>query len=77
MNRSFYHYVMKYREPSPKTPQSEFANRMYDDLDFPKMSEDYHEISEYVELTEVYNDQISVFDDLWEDYRITIKNELS
>ncbi|TDL34809.1 YozE family protein [Jeotgalibacillus sp. S-D1] len=76
MKRSFYHYVMKYREPEPNSRESELANSMYDDLDFPKMSEDYHELSNYIELTEIYFDKISIFDDLWEEYRINIKQEL-
>ena len=76
MNRSFYHYVMKYREPEPKSNFGEFANTMYDDLDFPKMAEEYNEISNYIELTEVFNDKISTFDELWEEYRINIKQEL-
>ncbi|MDG5470566.1 YozE family protein [Jeotgalibacillus sp. ET6] len=76
MNRSFYHFAMKYREPQPISDQSKLANAMYDDLDFPKMSEDYHELSNYIELTEIYNDKISIFDQMWEEYKIEIKLEL-
>jgi len=76
MNRSFYHYVMKYREPVIQTEEGILANAMYDDLDFPKMAEDYHEISDYIELTEIYIDKISIFDQLWEEYKINIKQEL-
>ncbi|PPA71194.1 YozE family protein [Jeotgalibacillus proteolyticus] len=77
MDRSFYHFVMKYREPEATTQEGILANAMYDDLDFPKMSDDYHEISSYVELTEFYSDKISIFDELWEEYRIDIKQELN
>ncbi|MEW9501825.1 YozE family protein [Jeotgalibacillus marinus] len=76
MNRSFYHFIMKYREPVEKTKEGIFANTMYNDLDFPKMSEDYNEVSDYIELTEIYNDKVAVFDELWEEYRIIIKKEL-
>ncbi|KIL47981.1 hypothetical protein KR50_21480 [Jeotgalibacillus campisalis] len=41
------------------------------------MSEDYHEVSNYIELTEIYNNKISIFDQLWEEYKIDIKQDLS
>ncbi|OLS34336.1 YozE family protein [Bacillus sp. MRMR6] len=68
MTKSFYHFLMKYRHPSPKDAISAFANQAYLDHSFPKNIEDYHEISSYLELNGHYLDSMSVFDEAWELY---------
>jgi uncharacterized protein YozE (UPF0346 family) len=65
MNKSFYHYMMKYRASYQKTPMSQLAAAMYEDHSFPKQSSDYHEISSYLELNGIL-DNMSVFDEAWE-----------
>ena len=71
MAKSFYHFLMKYRHPEPKDDISRFANLAYDDLSFPKIATDYHEISSYLELNGDYLDSMIIFDEAWEDYLIT------
>lgn len=68
MSKSFYHFLMKYRHPSPKDSISSFANEAYQDHSFPKTSEDYHEISLYLELNGSYLEGMSVFDEAWQLY---------
>ncbi|MEH6978084.1 YozE family protein, partial [Bacillus pseudomycoides] len=51
MKKSFYHYMMKHRASLIRNEISDLAEAMYDDLSFPKQSEDYDEISSYLELS--------------------------
>ncbi|WP_053366848.1 YozE family protein [Bacillus sp. FJAT-27245] len=71
MRKSFYHFLMKYRHPKPKDEISKFANSAYMDHSFPKHSEDYGEISAYLELNGDYLDTMSVFDEAWQEYILT------
>ena len=71
MIKSFYHFLMKYRHPAPKDAISLFANDAYLDHSFPKTSEDYHEISSYLELNGHYLESMSVFDEAWQQYVLT------
>ncbi|MBS4176655.1 YozE family protein [Lederbergia citrea] len=68
MNKSFYHFLMKYRQPTLKDELSRFANGAYADHSFPKDSEDYHEISSYLELNGEYLPTVALFDQAWELY---------
>jgi uncharacterized protein YozE (UPF0346 family) len=68
MIKSFYHFLMKYRHPAPKDAISVFANSAYLDHSFPKTSEDYHEISSYLELNGHYLESLTVFDEAWQQY---------
>lgn len=71
MSKSFYHFLMKYRHPAPKDEISAFANQAYLDHSFPKTSEDYQEISVYLELNGHYLKSMSIFDQAWEEYLVT------
>ncbi|MBD8068037.1 YozE family protein [Bacillus sp. PS06] len=68
MRKSFYHYMLKYRNEKGKDELSLFANNMYLDHSFPKNIFDYHEISTYLEFNGEYLDSMSVFDRAWELY---------
>ncbi|RWR10376.1 YozE family protein [Siminovitchia fortis] len=68
MKKSFYHFLLKYRQPEPKDELSFFAEEVYKDHDFPKDSQDYYEISEYLELNGSYKTTLSVYDEAWELY---------
>ncbi|TKC19582.1 YozE family protein [Robertmurraya kyonggiensis] len=71
MLKSFYHFLMKYRHPKPQNPINHFANSAYEDHSFPKNSEDYEELSNYLELNGQYLPSMIVFDDAWEIYIVT------
>ncbi|MBS4173187.1 YozE family protein [Bacillus sp. FJAT-49736] len=68
MNLSFYHYLMKYRDAKAKDDISLFANHAYNDHAFPKHSNDYHELSSYLEMNGAYLESMSIFDKVWELY---------
>ncbi|KAB2333551.1 YozE family protein [Cytobacillus gottheilii] len=71
MAKTFYHFLMKYRHPNPKDEISQFANDAYEDHSFPKTSENYEEISSYLELNGSYLQSMMVFDEAWELYLLS------
>ncbi|HLU21368.1 YozE family protein [Lederbergia graminis] len=68
MNKSFYHFLMKFRQPSANDELSSFANAAYKDHSFPKQSSDYQELSDYLELNVDYLPTVAFFDYVWELY---------
>ncbi|GIN91964.1 UPF0346 protein YozE [Siminovitchia terrae] len=68
MKKSFYHFLLKYRQPDSRDYLSSFAEEVYKDHGFPKDSLDYYEISDYLELNGSYQTTLSVFDEAWELY---------
>ncbi|AHA10753.1 MULTISPECIES: YozE family protein [Bacillus] len=67
MKKTFYHYMMKHRAALFRNEISDLAEAMYDDLSFPKQSEDYDEISSYLELSGML-ESMSIFDEAWDLY---------
>ncbi|PHD20638.1 hypothetical protein COF37_22040 [Bacillus wiedmannii] len=67
MKKTFYHYMMKHRAALFSNEVSNLAEAMYDDLSFPKQSEDYDEISSYLELSGLL-ENMSIFDEAWDLY---------
>ncbi|WP_208559955.1 YozE family protein [Marinilactibacillus kalidii] len=68
MKRPFYHYLMTERDPNKKDAVTIFANSAENDGSFPKQSEDYDEISAYLELNGSYLPSMDVFDEAWTRY---------
>ncbi|MFT4414077.1 YozE family protein [Fredinandcohnia humi] len=68
MGKSFYHYIVKFRNEKAKDEISKFANDIYEDHGFPKYSKDYHDISSYLELNGDFLTSMSIFDRAWELY---------
>jgi uncharacterized protein YozE (UPF0346 family) len=67
MRKSFYHYMMKYRDNFRKDSLTTLAIQMYEDHSFPKQSVEYEEISSYLELSGLL-ESMSIFDEAWEKY---------
>lgn len=59
--------MMKHRASLAKNELCDLAEIMYEDHSFPKQSEDYDEISSYLELNGSL-DSMSIFDQAWELY---------
>ncbi|MGM0124475.1 hypothetical protein IGI37_001853 [Enterococcus sp. AZ194] len=68
MRRSFYHYLMTLRGPDRQNAEMNFANDVSHDIQFPKQSEDYEELSSYLEISVDYLSSMDVFDKTWEKY---------
>lgn len=68
MKKSFYHFLLRYRQPESKDDLSFLADEVYKDHSFPKNSMDYYEVSDYLELNGSYQSTLSTFDKAWELY---------
>lgn len=68
MRKSFFHYLMKYREEPPRDELAEFANHAFNDHSFPKMADHYDELSRYLEMNGFYLPSMTVFDEAWDRY---------
>ncbi len=68
MHKSFYHYLMKYREETPGDEIAAFANDAFADHSFPKGADEYDTLSRYLEMDVDYLPSMSVFDTAWEKY---------
>ncbi|EGS7946050.1 hypothetical protein I3Y30_001391 [Listeria monocytogenes] len=68
MGRSFYHFLMTYRDPKLTGQKTEFANNAYRDHSFPKQTRNYHILCDYLEFNAPYLPGMSIFDELWDAY---------
>lgn len=68
MEMSFYQYLMTERDPYKQDPITHFANDAFKDSMFPKHSEDYYEISRYLEMNAHYLPSMTIFDEAWDVY---------
>ncbi|MDN6639537.1 MAG: YozE family protein [Tetragenococcus sp.] len=68
MKRSFYHYLMTLRGPNPSDEEQVFANQASKDIQFPKQSDNYEEISDYLEMNVDYLSNMDIFDRIWRKY---------
>ena len=61
LRRSFYHYILTQRGHNPHDSVEAFAGAVAKDIMFPKQSEDYHEVADYL-------DSMDLFDQVWDKY---------
>ncbi len=66
--KSFYSFLMKYRQPKEVDDITKFANHAFLDHSFPKQSIDYDEISRYLEMNGDYLESMTIFDEAWDLY---------
>ncbi|MGX7029917.1 YozE family protein [Vagococcus zengguangii] len=67
-SKSFYLFVQTVKNPYDYTGAVQLAAAIHDDTNFPKTSEDYHEISSYLEDHTNYVQSMDDFDQLWQQY---------
>ncbi|MFD2045810.1 YozE family protein [Ornithinibacillus salinisoli] len=68
--RSFYHFMMSYRGKKKTDDQSQLADWMFHEHNFPKQATSYNEVSNYLELYSPFSNAITVFDELWDVYQM-------
>lgn len=68
MKRSFYHYVLTFRGGEWSDKKVRFAESMILDHAFPKNSDNFDELSNYIEFQSNEYLTIGVFDVLWDLY---------
>ena len=66
--KSFYQYLMTERNDNSSEQIAKFANDAFFDQSFPKQSQNYQEISNYLELNGSYLPSMTIFDQAWESY---------
>ena len=59
--QSFYRYLMSLRDA-------------FYDQGFPKQADDYHEVSDYLEMNASYLPSMSIFDQVWQGYTDKMDN---
>lgn len=69
MDRSFYHFALRFRGGGREDDKSVFADKMFLDAGFPKTLEDFDSLSRYIE--EMADDDLrsTTFDDIYEIYK--------
>lgn len=65
MEQSFYKYVLTFRGGPRSDVKANFAEAMFYDLNFPKHTTDFEEISRYIEELAHPDMSATVFDELW------------
>ncbi|MDO4903494.1 MAG: YozE family protein [Limosilactobacillus sp.] len=65
---SFYRYLMTQRNPDSYDEIAQFANNAFLDTTFPKQSQDFDELSQYLEENADYLPSMTVFDAAWQQY---------
>ncbi len=65
MNHSFYKYALTFRWGSHTDKKAMFAEAMFYDLSFPKHSNDFEEISRYIEELAHKDMSATIFDEMW------------
>lgn len=67
---SFYQFLMTQRNPNQPNEIEQFANDAFFDSAFPKQSQDFDEISKYLEENATYLYSMTIFDDAWQLYLV-------
>lgn len=73
MMKPFYTFLMKYRQPKEVDEITKFANEAFNDHTFPKQSNNYDELSRYLEMNGHYLRSMSIFDEAWDAYMLIEK----
>ncbi|HEL2734120.1 TPA: YozE family protein [Streptococcus suis] len=68
MRRSFYSWLMTQRNPKSNAPVAILADYAFEEIDFPKQSDDFDEVSRFLEESASFAFSMSDFDSIWEEY---------
>ena len=68
MRKSFYTWLMTQRNPKSNEPVAILADLAFDDSTFPKHTDDFEEVSRYLEDQASFSFNLGQFDHIWEDY---------
>ena len=68
MRKSFYTWLMAQRNPKSNEPVAILADLAFEDSTFPKHTDDFEEVSRYLEDQASFSFNLGQFDQIWEDY---------
>lgn len=63
MGASFYEFILRYKDEEANDPMSRLANQISQDRTFPKQSQDFDQLSTYMEQNSDYSRMLTLFDD--------------
>lgn len=66
--KTFYQHLLTFRGKKVPDDKSQLADWAFYDHDFPKHSNDYDEISDYLEWNSPFPAALRTFDEVWELY---------
>ena len=66
--KTFYQHLMTFRGKIKPDDKSKLAEWAFLDHDFPKHSNDYDEISDYLEWNSPFPNALRTFDEIWDLY---------
>ncbi|WP_124057353.1 YozE family protein [Vaginisenegalia massiliensis] len=72
MQQTYYQFISRFVDYDADDPMSRLANAIHQDIGFPKQSEDFDEISRYLEHNSRYGKLLMIFDDSWHQYQYSI-----
>ncbi|MED3662322.1 YozE family protein [Ureibacillus sp. FSL K6-8385] len=75
MYQSFYQFALSYRGGDASDPKTRFAEKMFQDHSFPKVSSSFEELSSYIETLADEDLSTQAFDELWEIYQTKFLEE--
>lgn len=66
---SFYQFILKFKDSQEKVKLAQLAERVHQDIAFPKHEDDFETISHYLETSSTYSLYLSTFDQAWDLYK--------
>ena len=66
--KTFYQHLMTFRGMKVPDEKCKLAEWVFRDHDYPKHSDDYNEISDYLEWNSPFPDALRTFDEVWDSY---------
>ncbi|MEY8463326.1 YozE family protein [Streptococcus merionis] len=68
MRKSFYSWLMTQRNPKSHAPVAILADLAFEEPAFPKHTDDFDQVSRFLEEEASFAFNLSDFDQIWEDY---------
>ena len=75
MTHTFYKYVLTFRGGPQSDLKAMFAEAMFYDLSFPQHSDEFEEISRYIEELAHVDMSATIFDELWSLYETNVRSQ--
>ena len=69
MRKSFYTWLMTERNPKSNAPKAILADLAFHESAFPKHTDDFDEVSRYLEEHASFSFNLGDFDAIWEEYQ--------
>lgn len=68
MRKSFYSWLMTQRNPKSNAPVAILADLAFEESTFPKHTDDFDQVSRFLEEDASFAFNLGDFDQIWEDY---------